>query len=88
MMQTSGASSTFSSVARTLLHQPYSTWFRGMVPTLLRDVPFSAIYWCGYEYAKKKVHIPEQAVGSGSLRTLVQSFVCGAGSGITRSLTP
>jgi len=82
MMQTSGAAVTMSGALRTLASQPPSTWFRGMVPTLLRDVPFSAIYWCGYEYGKSRVQIPERLVPNGSVRTLLQSFICGAGAGI------
>lgn len=35
---------------------PKSLW-RGLTPTLLRDVPFSAIYWGCYEYIKPKLSI-------------------------------
>ena len=82
MMQTSGANSTFGGAVRTLLSQPKTTWFRGMVPTLLRDVPFSGIYWCAYEYAKTRVQLPESLVHNSSLRTLLQSFAAGGAAGI------
>lgn len=32
----------------------FSLW-RGLGPTLLRDVPFSSIYWASYEYMKQKL---------------------------------
>ncbi|XP_077793030.1 mitochondrial glutathione transporter SLC25A40 isoform X2 [Podarcis muralis] len=31
-----------------------SLW-KGWGPTVLRDVPFSALYWCNYEYLKKRL---------------------------------
>uniref|UniRef100_A0A8D0H105 Solute carrier family 25 member 40 n=1 Tax=Sphenodon punctatus TaxID=8508 RepID=A0A8D0H105_SPHPU len=31
-----------------------SLW-KGWSPTILRDVPFSALYWCNYEYLKKRL---------------------------------
>ncbi|XP_054847735.1 probable mitochondrial glutathione transporter SLC25A40 [Eublepharis macularius] len=31
-----------------------SLW-KGWGPTVLRDVPFSALYWCNYEYFKKRL---------------------------------
>eukprot|EP00316_Scyphosphaera_apsteinii_P026093 CAMPEP_0119306616 /NCGR_PEP_ID=MMETSP1333-20130426/7325_1 /TAXON_ID=418940 /ORGANISM="Scyphosphaera apsteinii, Strain RCC1455" /LENGTH=122 /DNA_ID=CAMNT_0007309957 /DNA_START=237 /DNA_END=602 /DNA_ORIENTATION=+ len=85
-MQTSDVGSTLGSTVRMLLRQPPTMWFRGTVPTLLRDVPFSAIYWCGYEYAKSRVCISDQVLVSDNLRTLLQSFICGAGAGIVAAV--
>jgi len=34
------------------------TLWRGLGPTLWRDVPFSAMYWYGYEMINAKVESP------------------------------
>ncbi|CAH1241389.1 SLC25A40 [Branchiostoma lanceolatum] len=51
--------------------------YRGWGPTVLRDVPFSALYWLNYEYFKSELceiyHTEEP--------TLVMSFFAGATSG-------
>ena len=52
MMQTAAPGVTLQGCTHALVQQGPGSWFRGMVPTLLRDVPFSAIYWLGYETAK------------------------------------
>jgi solute carrier family 25 protein 39/40 len=50
---------------------------RGLGPSLLRDLPFSALYWYGYEYMKVL-----QLIQSGSTEpTFSQSFLSGAVSG-------
>lgn len=48
--------------------------YRGLVPTILRDVPFSAIYWGGYELLK-------QEIGASCEPTFLQSFICGGIAG-------
>lgn len=53
-----------------------SLW-RGLSPTLLRDVPFSAIYWLGYELMKSKVMRERQSTEL----TFSESFVAGACAG-------
>eukprot|EP00927_Polykrikos_kofoidii_P055531 TRINITY_DN4975_c1_g3_i1.p1 TRINITY_DN4975_c1_g3~~TRINITY_DN4975_c1_g3_i1.p1 ORF type:complete len:363 (+),score=47.13 TRINITY_DN4975_c1_g3_i1:75-1091(+) len=86
MMQTSGSSVTLTGCLRSLARQPPSAWFRGMVPTLFRDVPFSAIYWFGYEEAKLRLTIPETWIESRSMRTWAHSFMCGAASGMVSAI--
>lgn len=61
--------------------------YRGLVPTLWRDVPFSAIYWAGYENFrsafKRGLALRESASNNFFL-----SFLAGASSGmIAASLT-
>ena len=86
MMQTAGPAVTLRECTHVLLKAGLKdgpgAWFRGMVPTLLRDVPFSAIYWLGYETAKSRVRVPPAWVPSGGLRSAVESFVSGAGAGM------
>ncbi|KAJ1514113.1 hypothetical protein HMI54_014457 [Coelomomyces lativittatus] len=57
----------------TVHHGPTYLW-RGLVPTLWRDVPFSGIYWITYEHLKTKfqvwfpmLHPVQMAFTSGAL---------------------
>ena len=51
----------------------FSLW-RGLSATILRDVPFSCIYWANYELMKKKLMKESEP-------TFAISFVCGAIAG-------
>ena len=82
MMQTATPGVTLQSCTHALVQQGPGAWFRGTVPTLLRDVPFSAIYWLGYETAKSRVRVPPAWGASSGLRNAVESFVSGAGAGM------
>jgi len=50
----------------------FSLW-RGLSATILRDVPFSCIYWANYEFLKKHFNQPQPTFGF--------SFVSGATAG-------
>ncbi|XP_053408230.1 probable mitochondrial glutathione transporter SLC25A40 isoform X2 [Mercenaria mercenaria] len=63
---------------RTTIQQDGSlSLWRGLAPTLLRDVPFSALYWLSYEMMKAKV----MKDGQSTKLSFVESFVSGACAG-------
>jgi solute carrier family 25 protein 39/40 len=53
---------------------PQALW-RGFLPTMLRDVPFSALYWMGYEEIKHHLEAKE------SMSHFQVAFISGATSG-------
>jgi len=69
----------------------YSSLWRGLTLTLWRDVPFSALYWWGYEYGRRR--LDEARTRSANLlgqdrnpdlshsALLMDSFLAGAGAG-------
>jgi solute carrier family 25 protein 39/40 len=56
-----------------------SLW-RGLSPTLWRDVPFSAIYWVCVEQFKLRLIRPD--LPDGSSENISASFIAGAGAGM------
>lgn len=70
--------------------QGYLSLWRGLSLTLWRDVPFSALYWWGYEFGRKELDQMRTRAGSPSGESkkdhntttlLLDSFIAGAGSG-------
>ncbi|KAF9094476.1 hypothetical protein BGX23_002074 [Mortierella sp. AD031] len=58
-----------------------SLW-RGLAPTLWRDVPFSAIYWVGYENIKKRIVAWDRQKAHPVLNEFEVAFASGALSGM------
>lgn len=57
---------------------PQALW-RGLLPTMLRDVPFSGIYWMGYEKIKHSLQQRQD------LSHFQSSFIAGASSGMVNN---
>jgi len=72
-------SSVVSSIRTVVRQQGVSFLWRGLGPTLWRDVPFSGIYWAGYE-AWKRYFESQGKTGA------YVAFASGAISGTTASL--
>ncbi|SCV70396.1 BQ2448_1790 [Microbotryum intermedium] len=87
-LQSTSESTSIRSIISTLRAEGggLSSAWRGLPPTLWRDVPFSAIYWAGYEAIKRSV-TGGKGMGEGwkdqSLSSeFAVAFVSGAGSGM------
>lgn len=78
-------SSIVLSLSRQVSTQGPSVLFRGLASTLWRDVPFSAIYFMGYETMKRMLTggsgLGEGGSGKGGLEEFGVAFLSGATSG-------
>lgn len=85
LQSSSSSSTTLSSIYTSLRAEGLASAWRGLPPTLWRDVPFSGIYWAGYEGIKRSLTggkgMGEQG-GMGVWEEFGVAFVSGAGSGM------
>ena len=70
--------SVASGISSMIRQQGLRSLYKGLGPTLWRDVPFSGIYWAGFETMKKRLR------ARGHEGTMV-TFVSGAFSGTVSS---
>lgn len=86
---------TINGLKDTVSTEGYTSLWRGLTLTLWRDVPFSALYWWGYEYGRERLHEVRERANKddpalGRRRSnsqlshgavLADSFMAGAASG-------
>eukprot|EP00297_Palpitomonas_bilix_P014208 CAMPEP_0113868114 /NCGR_PEP_ID=MMETSP0780_2-20120614/796_1 /TAXON_ID=652834 /ORGANISM="Palpitomonas bilix" /LENGTH=227 /DNA_ID=CAMNT_0000853135 /DNA_START=239 /DNA_END=923 /DNA_ORIENTATION=+ /assembly_acc=CAM_ASM_000599 len=79
------SASTVSIIKNLYAEGSFSAFFRGMVPTLLRDAPFSGVYASSFSYMKEKlpVILPENC---SPFYALAAKFSCGVISGALATL--
>lgn len=75
-------SNVFKYVRSSIHEHGIQTLYRGWVPTILRDVPFSMIYWLNYEVAKTSLLKSQKKKSLDNLTT----FMCGASAGAMAAL--
>lgn len=95
---TSGGTGVFAEtlvgLRKMVQAQGYTSLWRGLTLTMWRDVPFSGIYWWGYEATRNMLSdLRQPGLGAGRFRseqnhatTFVDSFLAGAISGGVASI--
>ncbi|KAK4049581.1 Carrier protein, mitochondrial [Microbotryomycetes sp. JL201] len=85
-LQSSSSNLQISDVLASMRRDGLSSAWRGLPPTLWRDVPFSGIYWAGYEGIKRMLTggkgMGEGWENQGIGREFGVAFISGAGSGM------
>lgn len=88
---------TFESLHKMTQASGYSSLWRGLTLTMWRDVPFSGLYWWGYEEVKKNLirmrqqtfdhrHHQHKHLDESNASTFFESFLAGALSGSLAAL--
>lgn len=85
-LQSSTTGTTIPAIYRSLRAEGLASAWRGLPPTLWRDVPFSGVYWAGYEGIKRTLTggkgMGEGWQDQGVWEEFGIAFVSGAGSGM------
>lgn len=88
---------TMTGMKEMVATQGYTSLWRGLTLTMWRDVPFSALYWYGYEWGRKRLdrmrlqsaalhHGAPQNEHLSSSALLMDSFFAGGASGALAAL--
>ena len=95
-LQASSSKSTSRSLSAILVQlgdqvkrEGPTVMFRGLVPTLYRDVPFSALYFAGYESIKRILTgsgLGERNIDDSRLKEFTVAFASGSTSGILAAI--
>ncbi|KAK9234539.1 mitochondrial carrier domain-containing protein [Lipomyces kononenkoae] len=72
---------TWDGVKVMVRERGIGTLWRGLALTLWRDVPFSAVYWTGYEKSRQVLDLYNDGRTLGEVETFAQAFAAGAVSG-------
>ncbi|KAH9631103.1 hypothetical protein HF086_000146 [Spodoptera exigua] len=70
-----------SALSQVVKYEGYKGLFRGLGSTLLRDVPFSGLYWTTFETTKKLFNKPDS-----EKNTFLFNFFCGSVAGSIAAL--
>eukprot|EP01101_Sappina_pedata_P008790 TRINITY_DN4953_c0_g1_i1.p1 TRINITY_DN4953_c0_g1~~TRINITY_DN4953_c0_g1_i1.p1 ORF type:complete len:387 (-),score=73.98 TRINITY_DN4953_c0_g1_i1:45-1121(-) len=81
--QSGSGSKSFVQMTKELLRSPSRVWTTGLGPTLMRDVPFSAIYWTIIEMFKESPAIQSSSLNA---NPFLMSFTSGALAGLVASV--
>ncbi|KAJ8654401.1 hypothetical protein O0I10_009971 [Lichtheimia ornata] len=77
-----GFSAVWKGITQMVQQEGPATLWRGLLPTMLRDVPFSAVYWMGYEKVKHHLNTKHHD----TLSNFQTAFLAGASSGMTAAV--
>eukprot|EP01104_Vermistella_antarctica_P009836 TRINITY_DN2577_c0_g1_i1.p1 TRINITY_DN2577_c0_g1~~TRINITY_DN2577_c0_g1_i1.p1 ORF type:complete len:345 (+),score=48.21 TRINITY_DN2577_c0_g1_i1:329-1363(+) len=85
-----GRTSMIGMLSDVVKHRGYRGLWAGLGPTLMRDAPFSAIYWAAYEGFKNNLllwNTRRMAKDKDPIRPFLVNFASGFGGGVVAAVT-